>query len=172
MTPLTLSSFYLLISQSFHFSEISKCKLDLGLLVDTTKSIKIANLPILRAALRDLVNQFDVSPDGTHVSIETFHKKTTLHNTFNNDSYHSNKAINDLITNSINELSQPTRLDIAIKTAEERMFTAEGGQRPGVRGAMVLYTDGRSHPATQDFFLEIVALKVSSPLSKFQYLVM
>ena len=148
-----------------------KCKLDLGLLVDTTKSIKYENLPILKEALRNLVNQFDVSPSGTHVSLETFHKRSTLHNTFNNNIYHSNKAIDDLITNRLNKLNQPTRLDIAIKTAKEQMFTVQGGQRPGVRSAMVLYTDGRSHPATKDFFLEIVALKVSSLLSDFQYLV-
>ena len=151
--------------------EISKCKLDLGLLVDTTKSIKYENLPKLKEALASLVNQFDVSPDGTHVSLATFDRKSTLHNTFNDNIYHSNKAIDDLITNGINELNMPTRLDIALKTAKERMFTEQGGQRPGVRSAMVLYTDGRSHPSTQDFFLEIVALKVSSLLSDFQYLV-
>ena len=117
------------------------------------------------------MNQFDVSPSGTHVSFETFDKGSTLHNKFNDDNYHSNKAIDDLITNSLNDLNKPTRLDIALKTAKEQMFTEQSGQRRGVRSAMVLYTDGRSHPATEDFFLEIVALKVSSLLSGFQYLV-
>ena len=117
------------------------------------------------------MNQFDVSPNGTHISLETFHRKSTLHNKLNDNRYHSNKAIDDLITNSFNVLNQPTRLDIALKTAKELMFTAQSGQRPGVRSAMVLYTDGRSHPSTEDFFLEIVALKVTSLLSGFQYLV-
>lgn len=143
------------------FSEISKCKLDLGLLVDTTKSIKYENLPKLKEALRNLVNQFDVSPDGTHVSLETFDRESTLHNKFNDDRYHSNKAIDGLITNSLNQLKQPTRLDIALATAKNLMFTEGSGRRTGVRGAMVLFTDGKSHPDTEDFFLDIVALKAS-----------
>lgn len=159
MTALGFAIFFLGASLITAGAEISKCKLDLGLLVDTTKSIKYVNLPKLKEALARLVNQFDVSPDGTHVSLATFDRKSTLHNTFNDNIYHSNKAIDDLITNGINELNMPTRLDIALKTAKERMFTEQGGQRLGVRSAMVLYTDGRSHPSTQDFFLEIVALK-------------
>ena len=152
-------------------SDTSKCKLDLGLLVDTTKSITYANVPKLKASLVSLVNQFNVSTSGTHVSFETFEKESTLHNKFNDDHYHSNKAIGDLITNNITKLDSPTRLDKALKMARELMFRDESGQRAGVRSTMVLYTDGRSHPSTQDFFLEIVALKVSSLLSDFQYLV-
>ena len=147
--------------------EISKCKLDLGLLVDTTRSIKYENLPKLKEALASLVNQFDVSPDGTHVSLATFDRKSTLHNTFNDNIYHSNKAIDDLITNSFTTLRQPTRLDIAIGTARNLMFTEGSGQRAGVRSAMVLFTDGKSHPDTEDFLLDIVTLKASSLLSSF-----
>ena len=147
--------------------EISKCKLDLGLLVDTTKSIKYANLPKLKEALASLVNQFDVSPDGTHVSLETFDRTSTLHNKFNDNRFHSNKAIVDLMTDNITNLRQPTRLDIALGTAKSLMFTEESGQRAGVRSAMVLFTDGKSHPDTEDFLLDVVALKASSLLERF-----
>ncbi len=148
--------------------EKSKCKLDLGLLVDTTKSIKYENLPKLKAALRHLVNQFDVSTDGTHVSLQTFDKTSTLHNKFNDDRYHSNRAIDDLITNGFTELSQPTRLDLALKSAKDPMYTYESGQRTDARSAMVLYTDGRSHPDTEDFFLEVVGLKASTFKKRFK----
>ena len=147
---------------------MSNCQLDLGLLVDTTKSIKYENVPTLKAALRHLVNQFEVATDITHVSLQTFSKESTLHNKFNDDLYHSNDAIDDLITNSFDELNQPTRLDIALKTARDVMFTEESGQRPGVRSAMVLYTDGRSHPDTEDFFLDVIALKVRQWLERYQ----
>lgn len=141
-------------------SDTSKCKLDLGLLVDTTKSITYANVPKLKASLISLVNKFNVSTDGTHVSLETFAKESTLHNKFNDDLYHSNKAINDLITKGITKLDQPTRLDKALKMAREITFRDESGQRAGVRSAMVLYTDGRSHPATENFILDVAAIKV------------
>lgn len=142
------------------FSDTSKCKLDLGLLVDTTKSITYANVPKLKASLVSLVNKFNVSTSGTHVSFETFEKESTLHNKFNDDLYHSNKAIGDLITNNITKLDSPTRLDKALTMARELMFRDESGQRAGVRSAMVLYTDGRSHPATENFILDVEAIKV------------
>ena len=107
-----------------------------------------------------LVNQFNVSTSGTHVSFETFEKESTLHNKFNDELYHSNKAIGDLITNNITKLDQPTRLDKALKMARELMFRDESGQRAGVRSAMVLYTDGRSHPTTENFILDVEAIKV------------
>ena len=53
----------------------------------------------------------------------------------------------------------PTRLDLALKTAKEQMFA---GSRPGVRKVMVLYTDGRSHPDTEDFYMDVLSIKVRS----------
>ena len=146
----------------FRFSlqtEDSKCKLDLGLVVDTTQSIKEENIPILTASLKHLVQQFDISADGTHVSFQTFAKESKHHNAFNDAMYYSENAILGLISNSI-ELSKPTRIDLALKTADEQMFTDEAGLRPSVAKVMVLYTDGRSHPQTNDFYLDVVALKV------------
>ena len=128
-------------------------------MVDTTKSIKNENIPKLKAALQHLVNQFDVSRNDTRVSLLTFNKNSKLHNKFKDDRYHSNGAIDDLITNSFSELKKPTRLDKALRTARDSMFTHKSGQRPGVRSAMVLYTDGRSHPKTENFFPDVVALK-------------
>ena len=142
------------------FLEKSRCKLDLGLVVDTTKSIKEENIPKLKAALQQLVSGFEISPQGTHVSFETFAEESTLHNTFNNAAFHSEGAVLKLISSSINELRQPTRLDRALKTASEQMFSEENGIRHGVRKAMVLFTDGRSHPDTMDFHLDIIGMKV------------
>lgn len=130
------------------------------MLVDTTKSIKEVNIPKLVAALKHLVQKFEITGDGTHVSLETFSKKATLHNKFNDEQYHGEDAILELISNSVNNLAQPTRLDKALRLAKDEMFKEASGQRPGVRSAMVLYTDGRSHPDTEDFYLDIVALKV------------
>ncbi|KAJ7394273.1 behavioral response to pain [Desmophyllum pertusum] len=148
-------------------TENTICTLDLGLLVDTTRSIEEENIPTVKAALQHLVQKFDISTDGTHVSFETFAAKSKLHNKFNNDTYHSKEAVLDLISDSINKLTQPTRLDFALKTAKEHMFTEESGLRPGVRSAMVLYTDGRSYPGSEDFFLDVVALKVIPSTWKF-----
>jgi len=127
------------------------CKLDLGFVVDTTKSIKKENVPKLKRALKLFLRKFDVSEDGTHVSLETFAKDSEIHNYFKDTGYYSEKEVVDLIDSSIGKLTKPTRLDHAIQKADEDMFTEESGDRPGVRSVMLLFTDGRSHPNTNVF---------------------
>ena len=128
----------------------SSCTLDLGLVVDTTRSIKETNIPLLKKGLVDLVKQFTVAEDETHVSLETFDDESVIHNFFKDSDYYSEEAALALIDNSIDELSKPTRLDLALEKANEEMFTEESGDRPGVRSVMVLFTDGRSHPRLTD----------------------
>ena len=141
------------------------CKLDLGFVVDTTKSIKEVNIPKLKRTLKLLVQQFDISEKRTHVSLETFDKTGTLHNKFRDSNYHSEGAVFTLIEDSINKLGKPTRLDHAIQTAEE-MFTKENGDRTGVPSVMVLFTDGKSHPKTDvaKYMKDIKDIKVRQSL--------
>lgn len=140
---------------------ISKCILDLGLVVDRTKSIKTENIPKVKAALEHLVQKFDVSTGGTHISFETFAKKAKLHNKFKDEAYHNQTAVLNLIEGSFTTLRQPTRLDKAIKLAKAQMFTEQRGLRQGVGKVLVLYTDGRSHPSnTESFYLDVAQLKV------------
>jgi len=137
----------------------AKCKLDLGLVVDRTRSIKYENVPKLKAALEHLVKRFDISRDETHVSFATFARRAKLHNKFKDPPYQHAVAVQHLINTTIMRLGRRTRLDRAMKLAKERMFTPGNGLRDGVK-AMVLYTDGRSHPKTEDCYLDVVALKM------------
>ena len=130
-------------------------------MVDTTQSIKEENIPKLKTALKLLLKQFDVSEYGTHVSLETFAKESTLHKKFNDVNYPIQKAVLELI-DSIGLLSKPTRLDYALQKADEEMFTGESGDRPGVLSVMVLVTDGRSHPNTDvaEYMRHVRSIKV------------
>lgn len=146
------------------FVGFSKCKLDLGLVVDTTKSINQGNpnnTNLLKNSLKILIRSMDISENGTHVSLETFAAESVLHNNFKNGSFYSVKAMEGLIDKSIGKLSQPTRLDYALFQADDEMFSHESGNRAGVRSVMVLYTDGKSHPDTKDFMGAVANLKVS-----------
>ena len=142
------------------------CKLDLGFVVDTTKSIEKKNIPKLKRALKLLVQQFNISQEGTHVSLETFDKMGTLHNKFSDSNYHSEEAVFTLIEDSINKLTTPTRLDYAIQTAKDEMFIDQSGDRPGVLSVMVLLTDGKSHPNTDvaKYMQDIKDIKVRQSL--------
>jgi len=121
---------------------------DLGLVVDTTKSLKESNIPVLKEVLSLLVKEFDISENKTHVSLETFNKKAQVHNKFNDPNYWSVDAVLDLINTSIDKLKQPTRLDYALEKANGTMFTEANGDRPGERNVMVMLTDGRTHENT------------------------
>jgi len=121
---------------------------DLGLVVDTTKSLKESNIPVLKEILSLLVKEFDISENKTHVSLETFNKEAQVHNMFNDPNYWSVDAVLDLINTSIDKLKQPTRLDYALEKANGTMFTEANGDRPGDRNVMVMFTDGRTHENT------------------------
>ena len=70
----------------------------------------------------------------------------------------------DLIDAELTEIDHITRLDRALTTANQDMFTTDSGQRPGVPSVMVLMTDGKTNPASEDFSLTVDALKVAELL--------
>ena len=117
-------------------------------MVDRTKSLGSENIQVLKEALVDLVQKFDISEDTTHVSLETFFKRATVHNKFNDPTYWSVSAVIDLINNSFNKLRSPTRVDLALETADEIMYTAANGDRSGEVNVLVVFTDGRTQDAT------------------------
>ena len=132
-------------------------------MVDMTKSIKARNVPKLIASIEDLLNQFTISASETHVSLETFASDSKLHNTFKDEAFYSQAAMLGLLKNSTKKLRNPTRLDKAIKMANELMFTEQNGDRPGVPSVVVIYSDGRSKPEkTENFLEDIKSLKVSN----------
>ena len=117
-------------------------------MVDTTKSLGNEIVPVLKEALTDLVQKFDISEDKTHVSLETFHRIATVRNHFNDPTYWSVSAVIDLINTSINNLESPTRLDRALRTANDDMFCEDNGYKPGKKNILVVFTDGRTHQKT------------------------
>ena len=117
-------------------------------MVDRTKSLGSENIQVLKDALVDLVQKFDISEDTTHVSLETFFKRATVHNKFNDPTYWSVSAVIDLINNSFNKLRSPTRVDLALETADEIMYTTANGDRSGEMNVLVVFTDGRTQDQT------------------------
>ena len=132
-------------------------------MVDTTKSLKNENVPVLKEALTDLVQKFDISEDKTHVSLETFHKKATVHNRFNDPTYWSVNAVIDLINTSINKLKSPTYLDNALEDANFIMYAEANGYRSGNGNVLLVFTDGRTNDDTDLYKLasSTIALEVT-----------
>ena len=117
-------------------------------MVDTTRSLRERNVPVLREALANLVQKFDISEDKTHVSLETFARTATVHNAFNDPAFWSVNALIGLINGTIGTLRSPTFLDRALREANGTMFTEENGDRPGEMNYLVVFTDGRTNERT------------------------
>lgn len=139
---------------------VEACTLDLGLLVDQTKSIRKTNIPHLKLALGQLVMRFDVSTAGTHISFATFTKRGRLHNKFKDATAQNKTALVNLIDRKLKNLDSPTRIDRAINLVNHRMFTKRSGLRPGVEKALVMFTDGKSHKNTLEFYADALAMKM------------
>ena len=117
-------------------------------MVDTTRSLEDENVPILKEALADLAQRFEISEDKTHVSLETFDRTATIHNRFNDPEFWSVSAVVGLINTVINNLRSPTRLDRALVAANNIMFTERNGDRSGEVNVLVVFTDGRTQAKT------------------------
>ena len=117
-------------------------------MVDTTRSLHDENVPILKEALADLVQKFEISEDKTHVSLETFDRQATVHNRFDDPNFWSANALIALVDDTITNLRSPTRLDRAFVAADRIMFTAARGDRSEVPNVLVVFTDGRTQDAT------------------------
>ena len=119
-------------------------------MVDTTRSLEEQNVPLLKDALVDLVQKFDISEDRTRVSLETFARTAIVHNKFNDPAFWSVNAVIDLINTVINNLRSPTFLDRALQAANDIMFTEASGDRSGEVNILVVFTDGRTNDRTDD----------------------
>ena len=114
----------------------------------------------MKGFLFQISDSMDISPNTTHEAVITFASVSTVLNTFADSEYHSNEAMHMLIEKIDNNLGQPTRTDRSLVAANEKLFTEEGGDRPDFPNVLVLFTDGKTNPASQPYdeiipFLEV-----------------
>ena len=78
------------------------------------------------------------------MSLETFYKKATVHNAFNESNFWSQNAVIQLINDKITVLKSGTRLDCALEKTNREMFTKKNGAGFGGFNVLVLLSDGRT----------------------------
>ena len=136
------------------------CSVDLALTVDKTASIGKYFFNLLKGFLLQISDAMVISPDRTHEAVITYDNVSTVLNTFDERQYHSNEAMHMLIDNIDTELGSPTRTDRALVAADDKLFTVIGGDRPNFRNVLVLFTDGKTNPASQPYDEIIPSLEV------------
>ena len=144
----------------------SRCvsALDLGVIVDISKSVGIKNLPSLRKSLDRLVDMFNISSKGTHMGMILFSGKAELHFNFSNTKFHDPASVKKEISN-ITKLIYGTRTDRALIMANNELFTAAGGDRPDKPNVLLVFTDGKPSRRSKPFSETIPPLEVCSFIS-------
>ena len=135
--------------------------IDLALVADLTKSIGPSQFQVMKEFLVRLASEFEVSEEGSHVALITYHREATVLNNFTKASSYNKQDLLDLIHGIPMKLSSPTRTDRALMAAADHLFTAAGGDRPEAPNVLVLLTDGRTHKASKPYDEIIPLLKVS-----------
>ena len=121
--------------------------LDIGIVIDKSKSIKIPNLEKVITFLGDLVKKFNPAPKADHFGLITFNEQAELAFSFADSKYHNKKDLLRRIANEPLKLNLQTRTDLALKLAKDKLFTKAGGDRPDKPNVMIVLTDGRpTHP--------------------------
>ena len=107
--------------------------IDLGIWLDSSGSLSRDDYRRSKKFVIDLLGRFDISLDGTHVSVGTFSDRIEY---FPLDrSYDANT-----ITTAVQRLprfASWTFTDLALEAWGNRIFTAQGGVRPSEQGTLV-----------------------------------
>lgn len=134
--------------------------LDVAFLVDRTQSLHIDNFRLLKGFLLELVDALDVGPNATHVGLILFAKTPKVVTNFDNSDYYSNQALRHRIESIPDKLGSRTYIDRALEAANEKLFTADGGDRPEFPNVLVLMTDGRTNENSKNYSEIIPHLQV------------
>lgn len=134
--------------------------MDIGVIVDSSRSVGWKNYETLKRALTKLTDYFDVSKDGTHFGFIHYNQDATLDFDFSDTSLYSPEALKEKIM-EIKYDPGLTRTDKAIKMANDRLFTDKGGARKDVPKFLVVLTDGTTGEDSMPYQTVLAPLKVN-----------
>ncbi|CAH3104604.1 unnamed protein product [Porites lobata] len=119
--------------------------LDIGIVLDKSRSINKENLERVIEFLADLVRKFNPAPDGDHFGLITFDKFTRLVFNFSDSEYYNLDSLEKKIESEPTEKAKGygTRTDLALIMARDELFTQAGGDRQNSPNVMLLLTDGK-----------------------------
>lgn len=125
--------------------DASRCRLDLAILVDSSKSMRQPQRTEIKAVVSDLLDNFNVSAEETHVALVTFDIDVVIHNNFTDSRYYNKKALEKKLKRILKRAPKGwgTRADIALFEAATKLFTPEGGDRPDAVDVVLVLTDGK-----------------------------
>ena len=133
--------------------------IDLGIIVDRSKSVGKENFITVKNALKTFVDEFNITQESTHVSF-IFFAASALH-LFNltDPDYFSNVAVKNAIDSLPDRLFSGTRTDVALMKAHDHLFDQVQDRRKR-SNVLVVFTDGKTADESAPYSETVPPLEV------------
>ncbi|KAM8917726.1 uncharacterized protein AB9W97_003285 isoform 2-T3 [Spinachia spinachia] len=131
----------------------SNCRnrpIDLVFIIDSSRSVRPGEFEKAKEFLQDMVDSLEIGPGATQVGLVNY--ASTVHIDFLLKTYSAKSALKQALAR-VEPLASGTMTGMAIKTAMEKAFTAEGGARPSsenIAKVAIIVTDGRPQDKVED----------------------
>lgn len=122
------------------FPVVKRCNLDIGILVDSTASMRDCNYGKEKDLVKDIAEYFQVAPGNTQASIVLYSDDAVLRKRFD-----YSKTLNDFknVVDNLPMKGGATHLDKAMHLAASSVFTTGNGmRRSAVPKILFVLTDG------------------------------
>ena len=145
------------------FILVNPCEkgIDLGIIVDRSKSVGKDNYVKVKENLKTFVDNFNITPNGTHVSFIFFADKPLHLFNLTDLKYYSNQAVKDRIDKLSDKRVYGTRTDLALMKAHDDLFTS-GQDRKYRPNVLLVFTDGATAPESAPYSEIVPSLEVGS----------
>lgn len=145
--------------------------IDLGIIVDRSKSVRKPNFITVKNNLKTFLDNFNISENGTHVSMIFFANTASLLFNLSDARYFSNQAVKQRIDSVKDKLFSGTRTDLALMKAHDEMFQSLNVRRKRSQ-VLMIFTDGNTAdesapysetvPPIEDMGVNIIAIGIGS----------
>ena len=121
--------------------------IDLGLLIDSSKSVQVKNLKrLLRKFMPEFLRSIEIAENQTLVSVVMFHRKAVVLNDFKAAVSYGKEDLIDVLENHRVKVTFMTRIDRGLDAFSSKLFSEEGGDRENKANVLLVFTDGRPFP--------------------------
>lgn len=134
--------------------------MDVGIILDSSRTVGRYNFEILKRALAKFTDYFHVSKEGTHFGFIHYNENASLDFDFADSSLYNSGALKEKIMD-IKYDPGLTRTDKALRLADERLFTDRGGVRKDVPKFLIVITDGKTSEGSLPYINFTAPLKVA-----------
>ncbi|OWF49639.1 Collagen alpha-5(VI) chain [Mizuhopecten yessoensis] len=128
--------------------EMSRCKLDIAFIVDSSSSIWVKDFERQTSFIHDVVDSFESVPDDVQIAAVSF--SNHVFDEFKFNAFSDRDSILDAVSNIRYSKGDATRTYLAIERMRTDLFAPGNGARDDAVHVAVVLTDGGTNPGSYD----------------------